>query len=148
MRSRSSLRRYALKGHAPTGYLEPPVVREADRPIRLLIAEDDPRVRTALHRFLSTDFEIVGEADNAATALGLARELAPAVALVDVRLPEERDGLDLLRVLTRELGIPAVAISIKGSVRNSALAAGAYRFLDKDHAPELLVAELRAAAAS
>ena len=60
-------------------------------------------------------------------------------------LPEARDGLGLLRALTAELGIPAVAISIQGWVRSEALAAGAYRFLDKDSSPELLLAALRAA---
>jgi DNA-binding NarL/FixJ family response regulator len=113
--------------------------------VRVLIAEDDPRVRTALRRFLSASdgFDVVGDAGNATTALEIARAVCPAVALVDVLLPEARDGLSLLRALTAELGIPAVAISIQGWVRGDALAAGAYRFLDKDSAPELLVAALR-----
>lgn len=115
--------------------------------VRVLIAEDDPRVRTALRSFLSASdgFDVVGDAGNATTALEIARELRPAVALVDVLLPEARDGLGLLRALTAELGIPAVAISIQSWVRGDALAAGAYRFLDKDSSPELLLVALRAA---
>ena len=114
---------------------------------RILIVEDDPRVRTALRAFLSADgFEVVGDAATAATALQMARERAPAVVLVDVFMPHAPDGIELLRALTGELRIPAVAISIQGWVRGNALAAGACRFLDKDSAPELLVAALRAAA--
>jgi len=119
-------------------------------PIRVLIVEDDPRVRTGLRRFLSASsgFDVVGDAGSALTALTLARERAPAVALIDVLMPEARDGLGLLRVLTGELGIPAVAISIQGGLRTSVLAAGAYQFLDKDSAPELILAALRAAVSS
>jgi two-component system response regulator DesR len=118
-------------------------------PIRVLIVEDDPRVRTGLCRFLSASsgFEVVAEAGSASVALTLARQHAPAVALVDVLLPEARDGLGLLRVLTGELGIPAVAISIQGGLRMSVLAAGAYQFLDKDGTPDLMLAALRAAIA-
>ena len=118
-----------------------------DAAVRVLIVEDDPRVRTALHSFLaaSSGFEVVGVAADASTALKLAREAAPAVVIVDVLLPDARHGLGLLRTLTRELGLPSVAISIDSWVSADALAAGACRFLDKDSAPELLPAVLRAA---
>jgi DNA-binding NarL/FixJ family response regulator len=118
-----------------------------DRSVRVLIVEDDARVRLALRRFLSESdgFEVVGDAADAASGLELARERGPSVALVDILLPRAGDGLDLLRSLTGELGIPAVAMSIHGGMRGRALAAGAYRFLDKDSAPEQLLAALRSA---
>jgi DNA-binding NarL/FixJ family response regulator len=118
-----------------------------DAAIRVLIVEDDPRVRTALRSFLaaSPGFEVVGVAADAATALQLAREAAPAVVIVDVLLPDARRGLGLLDTLTRELGLPSIAISIDSWVSADALAAGACRFLDKDSAPELLPSALRAA---
>jgi DNA-binding NarL/FixJ family response regulator len=118
------------------------------QPVRVLVAEDDPRVRAALRAFLSASpgFEVIADAGTAAAALEMAREQSPSVALVDILLPEARDGLGLLRALTGELGIPAVAISIHGGLRSAALAAGACQFLDKDKAPEVLIAALRAAA--
>jgi DNA-binding NarL/FixJ family response regulator len=120
------------------------------RPIRVLIAEDNPRVRAALRTFLSThpDFDVIGEAGDAVAALQLARALKPSVALVDVLLPDASDGLGLVRALAGELGIPAVAISISGEVGSSALVAGAYQFLEKDGSPERLIAALCAAAGS
>jgi DNA-binding NarL/FixJ family response regulator len=125
------------------------VVRD-DRaePVRVLVADDDPRVRTALRTFLSASpgFHVVGVAGNAPAALEMAREQAPSVALVDLLLPDAHDGLGLLRAVTSELRIPAIAISIDGGLRTSALAAGACRFLDKDSPPELLLTALRAAA--
>jgi DNA-binding NarL/FixJ family response regulator len=121
---------------------------DADHAVRVLIVEDDARVRTALRSFLSASegFEVVGDAADAATALRMAREWAPAVAVVDVLLPDASDGLALLRILTADLSIPAIAISIDDQFSGDALAAGAHRFLDKDSAPEQLLGALRAAA--
>ncbi len=121
---------------------------DRDHPVEVLIADNDPRVRAALRSFLSASpgLTVVATAADAVTALETARQRAPDVALVDVLLPTAQDGLELVRALTAELNVPAVAISIHGWVRSSALAAGAHCFLDKDGAPELLVAALRAAA--
>lgn len=120
-----------------------------DRPqsIRVLIAENDARVRAALRTFLaaSPGIDVVGDAKSAPIALEMARQRTPTVAVIDVCLPDPQDGLGLLRVITRELRIPALAISIQGGFRVSALAAGAYRFVDKDSPPELIVASLWAA---
>jgi DNA-binding NarL/FixJ family response regulator len=121
--------------------------QHAHPPVRVLIVEDDPRVRTALRRFLSTadDIEVIADAGATAPALRLAHDLTPTVALVDVHLPHPTDGLELLRELTA-LGIPTVAISIHSWLRTKALAAGAHQFLDKETAPDLMLTALRQAA--
>jgi DNA-binding NarL/FixJ family response regulator len=120
------------------------------RSVRVLIVEDDRRVRTALRAFLSASsgFEVVAGAGSAAAALDLARERAPAVALVDIHLPDLQEGLDLLTTLTCELRIPTVAISIESSMRARALAAGADQFLEKAGVPEHLLTALHAAIAA
>jgi len=114
--------------------------------IRVLIADDDHRVRTALSALLTSTagFDIVGASATTDSALGLARQHRPTVALVDILLPEAPDGLGLLRAITTELHIPAIAMSIDGGLRSSALAAGATRFFDKDSTADQLVAVLRA----
>lgn len=125
------------------------MIRDRDEhPVRVLIVENDPRVRAALSTFLSasTGFEIIGDVGNAPAALELARSHTPDVALVDILIPDAPAGLGLLRTLTSELRIPAVAISIRSSFRHSALAAGACQFVDKDSTPELLLPALRASA--
>jgi DNA-binding NarL/FixJ family response regulator len=121
---------------------------DGDRPIRVLIVEDDPRVRAALRSFLSAcpGFEVAGDAADASAALEMARERVPSVVLLDVLLPGAREGLGLLRVLAREARIPVVAMSIDGELGHSAVEAGACCFLDKASAPELLPAALREAA--
>jgi len=114
--------------------------------IRVLIADDDHRVRAALSALLTSvaDFDIVGTSATTDHALTLARQHRPTVALIDILLPEAPDGLALLRALTDELHIPAVAMSIDGGLRKSALAAGATSFFDKDGSADKLIAALRA----
>ena len=116
--------------------------------VRVLIADGDARVRTALRSFLSASpgFDVIADVGTAAAALELARQRVPAVAIVGVRLPSAPEGLSLLRAITGELRIPAVAMSIRGALRGQALAAGACQFVEKDGSPELLLAALRAAA--
>jgi DNA-binding NarL/FixJ family response regulator len=113
--------------------------------VRVLIADGDTRVRAALRSLLSAapGFDVVADAASAATALELAREHAPTVALVGIQIPE---GLGLVREVTGKLGIPTVAMSIGGNLRRPALAAGAHTFLEQDGSPELLLAALLAAA--
>jgi DNA-binding NarL/FixJ family response regulator len=115
-------------------------------PIRVLIADDDHRVRTALATLLTSTagFDIVGASATTDTALTIARQHRPTIALIDILLPEASDGLGLLRALTDELHIPAIAMSIDGGLRRSALAAGATLFVDKDSTADSLVAALRA----
>src|SRR5687768_6847951 len=69
--------------------------------IRVLIADDDHRVRTALSAFLTSfaDFAVVGTSATTDGALTLARQDRPTVALIDILLPEAPDGLALLRAL-------------------------------------------------
>lgn len=114
-------------------------------PIRVLIAEDDHRVRTALATLLTSTagFDIVGTSATTDSALTLARQHRPTVALIDILLPEAPDGLGLLRAITDDLHIPAIAMSIDGGLRNSALAAGATAFFDKDSTADRLITALR-----
>ena len=58
----------------------------APRP-RLLIADDDSVVRSALSLQLSNAFQVVGSARDAAEAVALAGELQPDLAIVDVEMP-------------------------------------------------------------
>ena len=56
--------------------------------LRVLIADDDPIVRSALAMQLGAGFEIVGAARDAAEAIVLAERYQPDVAILDVDMPE------------------------------------------------------------
>ena len=57
--------------------------------IRVLVADDQPAVRSALRLVLDaeSDISVVGEAGNGAAAILAAQELRPEVVLIDIRMP-------------------------------------------------------------
>ena len=73
------------------------------KPIRLLLADDQPLLRTGFRLVLGTepDLEIVGEAGDGAEALDLARRLLPDVLLMDIRMPR-LDGVAATRAIVSD----------------------------------------------
>ncbi|MGH3049169.1 MAG: response regulator, partial [Gaiellaceae bacterium] len=66
--------------------------------IRVLIADDQALVRSGFRLVLQTrpDLDVVGEAEDGAEAVRLARELDPDVILLDIRMPN-LDGIEATR---------------------------------------------------
>lgn len=62
---------------------------DAGSTIKVLIADDDPGVRATLIQLLAREqgLKLVGVATDADQAIALAKEHAPDVALLDVRMP-------------------------------------------------------------
>ncbi|MFB8394109.1 response regulator [Streptomyces yangpuensis] len=115
--------------------------------IRVLIADDQPLVRRGLALILGPDpeFEVVGEAEDGARAVALARELRPDVVVMDIRMPV-LDGVRATEELARTLpDVRVLALSTfdMDEYVVAALRAGAYGFLPKDVSPEELGAAVR-----
>jgi DNA-binding NarL/FixJ family response regulator len=120
--------------------------------IRILIADDQPLVRSGLRTILEDepDFEIAGEAVDGLHAVELARRRRPDLVLMDIHMPR-LDGIQATERLTG----PAVETPIDVLVLTTfdldeyvfgALRAGAAGFLLKDAQPETLVDAIRAVA--
>ena len=61
----------------------------------VLIVDDHPSFRASARRMLIADgFEVVGEAEDGASALSAVHELAPDLVLLDVQLPDI-DGFEV-----------------------------------------------------
>ena len=100
--------------------------------LRVLIVDDDARVRRALHSLLecAADLTVVGEAGSTRSAKRLDLELLPDVVVLDLLLPQAPDGMQVLREL-RGRDRPVVAISRMGELGPQAMVAGAHAFLEK-----------------
>ena len=73
---------------------------------RCVIVDDEKPARQRLRSLLSThdDFEIVGEARNADSAVALIDELAPDLCFLDVQMPEG-NGFEVLRRVRKIPGV-------------------------------------------
>jgi two-component system NarL family response regulator len=108
----------------------------ADDPIRTLIADDHELFRRGLRMVLddTSDIEVLGEAGDGESAVDLAREHAPDVVVMDVRMPV-RSGLDAARAIKEELPgtkILVLTISDEEDDLYEAIKAGASGYLLKE----------------
>ena len=73
-----------------------------DRPIRVLVVDDDDRMRELLRLYLhrSSRCEVVGEGCDGHAAIRLARDLDPDVVVLDITMPG-LSGLDALPCVRR-----------------------------------------------
>ena len=116
-------------------------------PIRVVVVDDDPLVRSALALMLGgqVDITVVGEAGDGREGLAVVRELRPDVVLMDIRMPR-LDGLAATRELHARPDPPHVIVLTTFDADDQvvgALAAGADGFLLKDTPPAEIVAALR-----
>ncbi len=115
--------------------------------IRVLIADDQALVRGGFRMILDAqaDIEVVGEACDGREALARARELAPDVVLMDIRMPE-MDGLEATRRILAADDAPRVIVLTTFDIDEyvfESLRAGASGFLLKNSSPEQLVQAVR-----
>jgi DNA-binding NarL/FixJ family response regulator len=115
--------------------------------IRVLLADDQALVRAGFALILNAepDLEVCGEADDGEAAVALARELRPAVVLMDIRMPR-LDGIEATRQITA--ADPAVRVLMLTTFDLdeyvvAAFRAGASGFLLKTAPRDQLVAAVR-----
>ena len=76
----------------------------------VLIVDDHPSFRASAHAVLEAEgFEVVGEAEDGASAIEAVSRLHPDVVLLDVQLPDI-DGFEVTRRLMAVDGAPSVVL--------------------------------------
>jgi DNA-binding NarL/FixJ family response regulator len=119
--------------------------------IRVMIAEDQPLMRTALRDCLGSEpeIEVVAEAANGEQAVEQARIHAPDVAIIDIRMPV-MDGIEATRrIVDGGAAPPRVIVMTTFELDDyivNALRVGASGFLLKDATAEELVHAVRTVA--
>jgi EAL domain-containing protein (putative c-di-GMP-specific phosphodiesterase class I)/CheY-like chemotaxis protein len=119
------------------------------KPIRVLVAEDEPQVRDVLAAVIGTDqdLELIGSAEEVEGAVAIAAAERPDVALVDVRMPGGGGIRAAREIVRRSPRTRVIALSAFEDAETilSMLRAGARFYVSKsDPTADILVAIHRA----
>ena len=119
--------------------------------MRVLLADDEPKVRSALRLILEqlNEVEVIEEAADARSLADCLHESRPDLLLLDWELPGLHQGASLADLVQRgSTPLKVIVLSGHHQSRRSALASGADAFVSKGESPDRLFATLRAIDAS
>lgn len=115
--------------------------------IKILIADDEERMRRLVSDFLKKQGYSVIEADNGKQALELFNSMEQAISLVilDVMMPE-MDGWEVLRSIREHSRIPVIMLTAKSTETDELLGfgLGADEYISKPFSPMILIARVQA----
>jgi PAS domain S-box-containing protein len=101
---------------------------------RVLVIEDNPVIAQMIQHFLrKSDYSIAGTAPTGEQAVAMAGELKPDLALMDVELAGEMDGIEAAGLIWERFHIPVVYLTANDDEDTVARAGetGAYGYLHK-----------------
>lgn len=118
--------------------------------IRVLVADDEAMIRSALAALLrlESDIEVVAECGDGEAALAAAMRLQPDVCLLDLEMPF-LDGVEVAHRLHRAIATRCVVVTrhARPGVLRRALASGVAGFIPKSRGAEEVAAVIRRVAA-
>ncbi len=116
-----------------------------DRPVRVLVVEDDEAISQVLQRSLRMEGYDVRIAPDGTTGLEEAHAFMPDLVILDLGLPR-MDGIEVARTLRQTDDVPILVLTARDGVesRVEGLDAGADDYLVKPFERQELLARLRA----
>jgi len=125
--------------------------QDAGEPIRVVVADDHPIVRSGIVALLESEpgIEVVGEAVDGAEAVALAAELRPDLVLMDLRMPVLDGAAATARILAEGGGTRVLVLTTYETDDHilAAIEAGASGYLLKAAPQEEILAGIRSVAA-
>lgn len=118
--------------------------------ITIVIVDDHPVFRMGLRKIISQekDMKIIGEAEDASQGFSLIQKVIPDVAIVDISL-KDSNGLSLIHEVTRHFAkVKPLVLSMHDErvYAQRALQAGAFGYVMKNEAAEVIINALRTVA--
>jgi DNA-binding response OmpR family regulator len=112
--------------------------------LHVLVVDDEPRIRTMLHRYLSGEGLKVSDAGDGAAMRTILEREAIDLVLLDLMMPGE-DGLSLARYIRQRSDIPVIMLTGKGDLidRVVGLEAGADDYITKPFELREVLARIR-----
>jgi DNA-binding response OmpR family regulator len=112
---------------------------------RILVVEDDERIRAALRLALEDEGYAVADVGSAEEAVDTLAGRSPNIVLIDVMLPGA-DGFELCRRLRRQSDVPIIMVTARADSHDvvAGLEAGADDYVTKPFEPKELSARIRA----
>ncbi|MBI4630399.1 MAG: response regulator transcription factor, partial [Chloroflexi bacterium] len=113
--------------------------------MKILVVDDELEVLTIIQLgLMRAGYEVI-TAGNAALALQLLAKEKPALAVLDVMMPD-MDGYDLVQAIRQHSNMPILMLTAKGSVAGevASLELGADDYITKPFSMENLVAHIKA----
>jgi DNA-binding response OmpR family regulator len=111
---------------------------------RVLVVDDEPKIREIVRRYLETEGFTVAEAPDGETALRLVAELQPDLVILDVMMPGI-DGLETLRQLRTRSEVFVILLTARAEEVDTlvGLSVGADDYVTKPFSPRELVARVK-----
>jgi len=115
--------------------------------VKVLVVDDDPPIRRMLGTALRRTGHDVVEAQDAASALAVAKAERPDIVLLDLGLPD-RDGMEIITLLKANGDAAVLIVSARDATgeKVAALDLGADDYVTKPFDTDELLARLRTAA--
>jgi two-component system, OmpR family, KDP operon response regulator KdpE len=112
---------------------------------RILVVDDEPRMRRFVRMNLDLEGYEVLEADNGLQALDRVRDDMPDMVLLDVAMPE-LDGFETLEHMRETSSVPVIMLTVKNDEedRIRGLDLGADDYITKPFSPRELLSRIRA----
>lgn len=112
---------------------------------RILVVDDEKKIRDLLTAYLRSDGFEVAEASDGATALATIRRMEPDLVILDVMMPG-MDGIEVLRELRKTSDVFVMMLTARAEETDKliGLSVGADDYLTKPFSPRELVARAKA----
>ncbi|WP_010173025.1 response regulator transcription factor [Bacillus coahuilensis] len=116
-----------------------------DKEIRILVVDDEDRIRRLLRMYLERENYLIDEASDGNEALELALENSYDCILLDIMMPE-KDGIEVCQAIREKKATPVIMLTAKGEESNrvQGFEVGTDDYIVKPFSPREVVLRVKA----